>query len=158
MNADVLTEQEVFFERTRIEAQLHDYWYDVDQNWGRNAASAYTDDAVFGGAAVTYTGRKEIAEFYQYRIDRNIPRIAVHTVSNFRVSFEGRNRAQSTWYLLAYAADGVPVLPTHPPVVIALISDQYQRQTDGPWLCAHRNFDVLFEGGTKPTNQKVDVE
>lgn len=153
-----LTEEQALFERARIEVQLHDYWHDVDTNWGRNAASWYTEDAVFGGEAATYTGRKEITDFYQFRIDRGVPRVAVHTVTNFRVTFEGRNRAQSTWYLLAYAADGEPVLPTHSPVITALISDVYERQTDGRWLCAHRNFDVLFAGGTKPTNQKVDNE
>jgi hypothetical protein len=157
MNAMSLSEQELFFERVRIEAQLHEYWHDVDRNWGRNAASYYTANAVFGGEAATYTGRSEIAAFYQYRIDRGVARVAVHSVTNFRVRFEGRDRAESTWYLLSYAADGEPALPTHPPIVIALVSDTHERQADGNWLCARRNFDVLFAGGTKPTNQKVDT-
>lgn len=156
VNNDAMTEQEQLLERVRIEAQLNDYWHEVDRNWGRNAAAWYTENAVFGGELATYTGRKEIAGFYQYRIDRGIPRVAVHAVNNFRIAFEGRNRALSTWYLLAYAADGHPVLPTHAPINISLVSDIYERQPDGTWLCAHRNFEVLFAGGTKPTNQKVD--
>jgi ketosteroid isomerase-like protein len=155
MNA-ALSEPESLLERLRIEAQLHDYWHDVDRNWGRNAASFYTENAVFGGEAATYTGRAEIAAFYQYRIDRGVARVAVHAVNNFRVEFEGRSRAHSTWYLLSYAADGEPVLPTHPPIVIGLVSDTHERQDDGRWLCARRNFDMLFTGGTKPTNLKVD--
>lgn len=158
ITAQNLTEHEAMFERARIEAQLHEYWHDVDRNWGRNAAAWYTEDAVFGGEAATYKGRKEIAAFYQFRIDRGIARVAVHSVSNFRVSFEGCNRAQSTWYLFSYAADGTPVLPTHAPIIVALVSDTHERQNDGRWLCAHRNFDVLFAGGTKPTNQKVDTK
>ncbi len=158
MSGNALSEQEAMFERARIEAQLHEYWHDVDRNWGRNAASYYTENAVFGGEAATYTGRGEIAAFYQYRIDRGVARVAVHSVTNFRVAFEGRDRAQSTWYLLSYAADGEPVLPTHPPIVIALVSDTHERQADGRWLCARRNFDVLFAGGTKPTNLKVDTK
>jgi ketosteroid isomerase-like protein len=153
-----LTEQEALLERVRIEAQLHDYWHDVDRHWGRNAAIYYTEDAVFGGELANYTGRQEIQAFYQFRIDRGIARVAVHSVTNFRVAFEGHNRAQSTWYLLAYAADGAPVLPTHPPINITLVSDTYERQSDGRWLCAHRHFEVLFAGGTKPTNQKVDQQ
>jgi hypothetical protein len=151
-----LNERDAMFERARIESRLHDYWHDVDRNWGRNAASFYTEDAIFGGEAATYTGRAEIAAFYQFRIDRGIERLAVHSVTNFRVEFETPDRAKSTWYLLSYAADGKPVLPTHPPIVIALVSDDYARETGGPWLCSRRTFDVLFAGGTKPTNQKVD--
>lgn len=150
-----MTEQEQLFERLRIEARLHDYWHDVDRNWGRNAASFYTEDAVFGGEAAAYNGRKEIAEFYQYRIDRGIARVAVHVVTNFRVIFEGCDRALSTWYLSSYAADGEPPLPTHPPIVLAMVTDRYERQGDGVWLVAHRNFDVLFTGGTKPTNPRA---
>lgn len=157
MGAEELDEREAMFERARIEAQLHDYWHDVDRNWGRNAASYYTENAVFGGEAATYAGRAEIAAFYQYRIDRGVPRVAVHSVTNFRVAFEGRDRALSSWYLLSFAADGEPVLPTHPPIVIARVSDDHERQPDGGWLCARRNFDVLFAGGTKPTNLKVDT-
>lgn len=156
MSAAVWNEQESLFERARIEAQLHEYWHDVDRNWGRNASAFYTEDAVFGGEAANYAGRKEIAAFYQYRIDRGVARVAVHSVTNFRVAFEGRDRALSTWYLLSYAADGEPVLPTHSPIIIALVSDVHERQPDGAWLCARRIFDVLFAGGTKPTNQKVD--
>ncbi len=156
MHTPALSEQEALLERVRIEAQLHDYWHEVDRNWGRNAASWYTEDAVFGGEAATYTGRQEIAAFYQYRIDRGIARVAVHAVNNFRVSFEGRDKASSTWYLLSYAADGQPVLPTHAPIVIALVSDEYRLQADGQWLCSRRMFEVLFAGGTKPTNLKVD--
>lgn len=156
MSGANLSEQEALLERLSIEAQLHEYWHDVDRNWGRNAAAFYTENAIFGGEAATYAGRREIAAFYQYRIDRGVARVAVHSVTNFRVEFEGRDRASSTWYLLSYAADGEPVLPTHPPIVIALVSDTYERQADGKWLCARRNFDLLFAGGTKPTNLKVD--
>ena len=158
MSAETLSEQEAMFERARIEAQLHDYWHDVDRNWGRNVASYYTENAVFGGEAATYTGRPEIAAFYQYRVDRGVARVAVHSVTNFRVLFEGRDRARSTWYLLSFAADGEPVLPTHPPIIIALVSDVHDRQPNGSWLCASRNFEVLFAGGTKPTNLKVDTK
>ncbi len=158
MSAASWSETEALLERVRLEALLHDYWHDVDRNWGRNAASFYTEDAVFGGEAATYKGRAEIAAFYQYRIDRGVARVAVHGVNNFRVSFEGRDRAHSTWYLMSYAADGEPVLPTHAPIVIALVNDEYRLQTDGQWLCSRRMFDVLFAGGTKPTNLKVDVQ
>jgi len=150
-----MTEGEQLFERARLQAQLHDLWHDVDTNWGRNAASYYTEDAEFGGKAGTYRGRRELEEFYAYRVNRG-ERVAVHSVTNFRTVFDGPDIAHATWYLLAYAADGVPVLPTHPPIQICLVTDRHERQPDGKWLCARRNFDVLFAGGTKPTNPKAE--
>lgn len=151
-----MSEEDYLRERARLEVQLLDYWHDVDTNWGRNAASYYTEDALFDGDATTYRGRDEIAAFYAYRLERG-ERVAVHSVSNFRVAFEDPAEvANATWYLLAYAADGSPVLPTHPPIVIALVRDRYARQQAGTWLCAHRRFEVLFAGGTKPTNPKLD--
>ncbi len=42
MSVGTLGEQEALLERLRIESQLHDYWHDVDRNWGRNAATFYT--------------------------------------------------------------------------------------------------------------------
>ena len=158
MNTEMFSSDQALLERMKIEADLYDYWHDVDTNWGRNAASWYTPDAIFGGDLATYTGREEIQGFYQYRIDRGINRVAVHAVNNFRVTFTSKTDAEATWYLLAYAADGEPVLPTHPPINITLVTDRFERQDDGRWLCAHRNFDVLFAGGTKPTNQKVDEQ
>lgn len=153
----VMAEAEEIFQRARIEIALIDYWHDVDENWGRNAASYYTEDAIFGGDAASYKGREEIADFYAHRKERG-ERVAVHSVSNLRVKFADEKTANAHWYLFGYAGDGTPVLPTHPPIVIALIKDKYEKQADGKWLCAHRHFDVKFAGGTKPTNQKLDEQ
>ncbi len=53
-----------------LEQKLIAYWHDVDFNWGRNAGSYYTEDAIFeGGAMAPYNGRAEIEEFYAFRRD-----------------------------------------------------------------------------------------
>ncbi|HTM77401.1 MAG TPA: hypothetical protein VL133_07210, partial [Devosia sp.] len=57
-----------------LQLLLADYWHDVDTNWGRNAGSYYTDDAVFETIKTSYRGRKQIEAFYQYRLDRG-PRV-----------------------------------------------------------------------------------
>ena len=68
----------------------------------------------------------------------------VHAVTNYRVQFEGDYRATCTWYLILYAADGKPVLPTHSPITVSLITDKMQREADGSWLCSYRKFETWF--------------
>jgi hypothetical protein len=145
-------------ERLLATQELHgllmEYWHDVDTNWGRNAPDYYTEDGVFEGPEASYQGREKIRQFYEWRVKRG-KRLAVHAVSNFRVTFESESRATSTWYMLLYAADGVPVLPTHPPIQIALVTDTCVRDEAGTWRYAHRKFEAWFQGGTPPTNPKL---
>jgi hypothetical protein len=145
-------------DRLALIQELHtltvDYWHDVDLNWGRNAGDYYTEDAVFHGSASTYSGREKIRAFYKWREDRGA-RTVVHSVVNFTAMFDGgADQALSHWFLMLYAADGRPVLPTHPPIQVAYMTDKLVRR-DGSWLLTYRKFDPLFEGGTAPTNPKL---
>ncbi len=137
-----------------LSALLAEYWHDVDTNWGRIAPDYYTEDAQFIGPEQSYVGKAKIREFYEWREKRGA-RTAVHAVNNFRVQFEGDDRATCTWYLLLYVADGKPILPTHPPATISLVTDKVQRGPDGRWLCSYRRFETWFQGGTPPTNPKL---
>jgi hypothetical protein len=57
--------------------------------------------------------------------------------------------AVANWYMLLYAADGEPVLPTHSPVRISRITDHYKQDSaSGRWLCRYRRLETLFEGGS----------
>ena len=137
-----------------LQHQLHDYWHDVDTNWGRGAGAYYTEDADFVGEAATYSGRAKIEEFYAWRVAQGA-RLAVHAVNNFRVERADDTSARATWYLLLYAANGEPVLPTHPPITISLVTDDYVRGADGRWLCRRRAFKTLFQGGAPAHNPKL---
>ena len=137
-----------------LQALLADYWHDIDANWGRNAGSYYTADAEFVGEAATYSGRAKIQEFYAWRVQQG-PRLAVHAVNNFRVESAAADHARATWYLLLYAANGEPVLPTHPPITISRVTDDYERGADGGWLCRRRHFKTLFQGGAPAHNPKL---
>lgn len=53
------------------------------------------------------------------------------------------------------AADGHPVLPTHPPIQLSLMTDHCVRDGDGRWLYTHRKFEPWFAGGTPATNPKL---
>ena len=133
-----------------IQIRLHDFWHDVDTNWGRNAAEFYTDDGVFEASRNSYRGRQRIAEFYAYRLSRG-PRIAAHVVTNFRVEIQSPDAVISHWFLLLYAHDGEPILPTAPPIQTARATDQCVRGPDGVWRYKHRKFQSLFEGGVPTT-------
>ena len=59
---------------------------------------------------------------------------------------------------MLYAADGMPVLPTHPPIQIAYMTDKMVRDPQQGWLIESRRFDNWFEGGTPTTNPTLDED
>jgi len=128
-----------------------DYWHDVDTNWGRNAPDYYTPDGIFIGPAASYKGREKIREFYKWREDRGA-RTVVHSVHNFQALPEAKDRVTCHWFLMLYGADGKPVLPTHPPIQIAYMTDKLILDDKEGWLLTSRQFDTWFEGGTPTTN------
>jgi hypothetical protein len=137
-----------------LEMQLTDFWHEVDTNWGRNAADFYTEDGVFEASAHSYRGRGKIEEFYRFRLNRG-PRVAVHAIANFRAVPQDNDNAISTWYLLLYADDGEPILPSAPPIQIAFATDTCVRESDGVWRYKHRKFDVWFKGGVPTTSPNL---
>jgi len=145
-------------DRIALTHQLHalvvDYWHDVDTNWGRNAPDYYTEDGIFIGSSSSYKGREKIRAFYKWREDRGA-RTVVHSVHNFQAFFDGPDKALAHWFLMLYAADGKPVLPTNPPIQIAYMTDSLVRSGDG-WLVTSRKFEPWFEGGIPTTNPNLD--
>ena len=129
-----------------IEERLLDYWREVDENGGRQAGAYWTEDAVWEAPARVFKGRAEIQNFFDWRLTRG-DRLAFHMVANLKTVVESETRASSTWYLVLYAADGKPIQPSSAPAQIAAIDDRWSRAADGPWLCQHRKFKVLFESG-----------
>jgi hypothetical protein len=144
-------------DRLALTQQLHalviDYWHDVDTNWGRNATDYYTEDGVFVGPEASYAGHDKIRAFYKYRQDRGA-RTVVHSVINFQAWLDAPGEATAHWFLMLYAADGKPPLPTHPPIQIAYMTDKMVARGDG-WLVKRRTFENWFTGGIPTTNPKL---
>ncbi|MGZ3365722.1 MAG: nuclear transport factor 2 family protein [Caulobacteraceae bacterium] len=140
--------------RQELETLLYDYWHDIDTNWGRNAGGYYTEDAVFQGETASYEGRAKIEQFYAWRVAQGA-RVAVHAVNNFRVDLTGEREAKATWYCLLYAHNGERPQATHPPITISLVTDAYVQAEDGRWLCRHRKWETLFQGGAPAHNPKL---
>lgn len=136
-----------------LSLQLADYWHEIDTNFGRDAGSYYTEDARFEGQYASYEGRAKIQEFYNWR-ERQGPRLSVHSFTNFRARFTGEDEAESTSFLMLYAANGEKILPTHAPITISLATDRH-RLVDGRWLYTLKKFEHWFEGDTPITNPKL---
>ena len=145
-------------ERLALTQELYalvvDYWHDVDTNWGRNAPNYFTPDGIFEGPAASYRGREKIRAFYKWREDRGA-RTVVHVVANFEAKQACPDQATCHWFLLLYGADGEPVLPTHPPIQIAYMTDHLILDPVEGWQLTHRKFETWFEGGTPTTNPKL---
>ena len=128
-----------------------DYWHDVDTNWGRTAHELYVEDGIFYAAKdTTFKGREAIRKFYSWRESRGA-RVARHLVSNFRVTIQDERHATTNWVLTLYAADGVPVLPSQPPIQTADCDDVCVRAEDGAWRFVSRRLVPVFVGGAPVT-------
>jgi hypothetical protein len=152
-----MTDEKTLELNAELALQLANYWHEIDFNGGRNASDYYVEDAVFHGQFASYNGRAKIQQFYDWRVAQG-PRLSVHSFTNFRAWFTGTDSAEATNFLFLYAANGVPTLPTHPPITISLATDKYRRSPDGRWLCEYRRFQHLFEGDTPVTNPNLDDE
>ena len=142
--------------KLNCELALHlaDYWHEIDFNGGKDANEYYTPDAEFHGQFSSYIGRDKIQEFYDWRRDRGA-RLSVHSFTNFRARFTGKDSAEATNFLMLYARDGMRPLPSHEPVTISLATDRF-KLVDGRWLCTYRRFEHLFESDVPVTNPNLD--
>jgi ketosteroid isomerase-like protein len=133
--------------RQQLESLAIEYWHEVDMNGGARAPGYYTDDAVFGTSAREYHGRAAIEEFYWGRPARPA-RVSLHLMQNFRIEVESPGKAQCHYFLSLFAADGEPVLPSQPAVMIAAVHEIVRRQPDGIWRYLSRKVRPLFRDGT----------
>jgi hypothetical protein len=136
----------VWYELNALEVE---YWYDVDMRWGSRAHEFYVEDGAFSIGARHFHGREEIAAFYAWRKNRGA-RTARHTFTNARVSDVTDDRALFEAIMLLYAADGEPVHPAQPPIMIADVVNRYVRVA-GEWKLRSRTLRPLFEGGVGVT-------
>jgi len=137
--------------RLEIEQLLVEYWHDVDHHWGRNAHEYFLEDGIFmNSAARGRQGREAIKDFYSGRQDRG-PRIARHVFSNLRVIMNDATHVTSEWILQIFAADGEPMLPSEPAILVADVTDLVELCPDGRWRYRSRTIKGLFKGSTPTT-------
>jgi SnoaL-like domain len=129
---------------------LAGHWHDVDRNWGRSAHNDYTVDGSYTTSQRKRTGRDAIKEFYTGRHDRG-ERVARHLISNLHVTVHDANSASAIWVLSLHAADGAPILPSKPAIMIADVVDELVREKDGAWKYCSRTITPLFRDDTPTT-------
>lgn len=123
-----------------------DYWYEVDHHDGLDVRDFYLEDATF----FNLRGREAIHQFYVWRKSRG-ERTVRHLMSNFRATFETPELARTECVMTLYAADGVPVLPSAPPIQIADQIDEVVLCDDNRWRFRSRKFVNLFTGDIPTT-------
>ena len=133
-----------------IEDLLIDYWFDVDTNWGKTAHEFYTEDGRFSTSINTRVGRETIQKFYASREGRG-ERVARHLINNHKITIHDRNRVSAVWILSLFAADGAPVLPSRPAIMMADVYDEVVRGEDGRWRYASRIIKPMFRDDTPTT-------
>lgn len=139
-----------------LQARTTDFWYDVDCMGGQTAHEFFTEDGVFHASEHSFEGRESIRRFYAWRKDRG-DRLSRHVISNLRVVVHSPDTATSIWLMMLYAADGVPVLPSHPPIMIGEFKDECVRGSDGIWRFKTRKLTPLFRSSTPTTVPPKEV-
>jgi hypothetical protein len=127
-----------------------DYWYEVDMKGGAGVSEMYMEDGIFHAGPKPLVGRAAIEQFYTWRQDRGA-RTSRHIITNFRAEFTDDTHATTYCVMMLYAADGVPVLPSAPPIAICDLIDHCVKCDDGKWRYIERIFVPLFMGGVAPT-------
>jgi hypothetical protein len=144
-----MTEMDELLITAAVQRLVVKYWNDVDTNWGAEAHLTFTQNGVFDGESMPLEGREQIKGFYDWRKRRG-ERIARHIVNNFWVDIQGQ-RAVAHYVMSIYAADGVPVLPSAPPILISDVTESCVRQADGSWLIERKRFRTLFKSDVPAT-------
>ena len=127
-----------------------EYWYEVDHNYGRNASEFYVNGGIFAIGSKAMNGRGAVAEFYRWRKNRG-DRTARHVVTNFRMLSLAGDKASFCCVMCLYAADGRPVLPSLPAIMIADIVSECARNAEGRWQYVTHRLIPIFEGGVPAT-------
>lgn len=129
------------------------YWHEVDRQKGENAHAFFTEDGLFTTTLRQFLGRKEISAYYQWRQERETTRTTRHLIANQHVEVQDASHATSNWILMLHAADGDPVLPSQPAMMIADVHDLCERGADGCWRYASRTITAVFKRDAPATGR-----
>lgn len=129
-----------------VRDRLVAYWRDVDRHGARDALSYYTPDCVYEMLDHRMQGLADIKHYYAARNGRG-PRLVRHVISNLYTEVRAADEVWLEATLCVYAADGEPVLPSTPPIMVADDECLFERGADGQWRMRLHRIRALFTGG-----------
>lgn len=141
-----MTADEDFRLRHAAQERLIDYWWDVDANDAREAMDFYTADCVYDMCGHRMEGPAAVGDYYGYRASRG-ERLVRHVLTNLRAKVQAPGQVAVQGVLTVYAADGVPELPSSPPILVADNHATFVREADGAWRMRRHGIVALFRGG-----------
>jgi len=141
-----MTRDEELRIRQEVQERLVEYWWDVDRDDAARAPAFYTDDCVYLMCGHRMEGPAAVKGYYDFRAARG-PRLVRHVATNLLVRVVSPDVARLDGILSVYAADGVPVLPSTPPIMVADTRCEFVRGGDGQWRFRLHEITALFTGG-----------
>ncbi|MEJ7932350.1 nuclear transport factor 2 family protein [Ramlibacter sp. AN1015] len=132
--------------RLAVQDRLIDYWWDVDANGARGALAFYTDDCVYDMCGHVMRGPAAVGDYYAFR-DARGDRLVRHVLTNLSARVVDAGAVALRGVLTVYAADGLPVLPSAPPILIADNLARFVQCPDGVWRMREHTIAPLFRGG-----------
>jgi hypothetical protein len=132
--------------RMAVVDRLVEYWWDVDANNALRSQEFYTADCVYQMCEHRMDGPAAVKAYYDFR-DARGARLVRHVLTNLRAEIHAADRASVLGVLTVYAADGAPVLPSAPPILVADNKARFVRGSDGAWRMQEHRIDALFRGG-----------
>ncbi len=141
-----MSADDIFRIQQAVGDRLIEYWRDVDRFDARDAADFYTPDCVYQMLDHRMEGPDAVRRYYDYRASRG-PRLVRHILTNLHVEVRDPLTSWLEAVLTVHAADGEPVLPSAPPIMVADAECEFVREDDGRWRMRYHRITALFTGG-----------
>jgi hypothetical protein len=130
---------------------MANYWAEVDENGGREAAKFYLPDGLYAIGNNRFEGQEKIAAFYERRRHGTV--MTRHLVSNLRVFAEDAPQARATGMMSLYRADGrSPFQGARPPAMIADFEVRCVRGDDRRWRFRSHELRPFIIGSDLPAS------
>jgi hypothetical protein len=124
---------------------LADYWRDADFNDSKNATDFFTEDCTFVAGDQSYAGHAGVRAFYDTASIAKAGATTRHSISNVRISTDGKSHAVIDFLIVSYRKIGkTPISGLQGP---AMVSDSHwdcRRGADDQWRIVVSNGQPIF--------------
>ena len=130
---------------------MANYWAEVDENGGREAAGFYLPDGIYAIGNNRFEGQEKIAAFYARRRFGTV--MTRHLVNNLRVFADEAGQARALGLMSLYRADGrSPFQGARPPAMIADFEARCVQDKDRHWRFRSHELRPFIIGSDLPAS------